>query len=429
MGLGLPLYGQYAGPAILSRGEAPSGMVQPQVSFRPFLEVSGTYSTGLATVAVNETGQLANAASIGTALIWGVSGTHTWRRDQIGLDYRGSVMHYARRTYYDSINQSLLLGYTHQFSRHIKLSLRQAAGSQSRDNGLSGLQATVPFDPTNSYLPKTDFFDNRTTYLSTQGDLIIQKTARLSFLAGGDFFANRRRSAALQGLTAQGARGDAQYRLTRRTTVGANYNYYRYAYTGVAGTTDIHSINGTYAVGITRGLEFSTSAGFVRAESKFIQTTAVDPVVAAILGISSSPQIVHSIFSRPNVMARLARTMRAGVLFVAAANRVVPGNGLFLTSYSTSVSGGYAYTGLRRWSFSAQAMRDSSLSFTTVEGRYGSTSAAATMSRQFWGSMHVVLSYSARKYGSSDFTGYRRTVQEGRFGLGFTPGDIPLRLW
>src|ERR1035437_10553014 len=32
----MPLFAQYAGPAILSRGEAPSALAQPQIDFRPF---------------------------------------------------------------------------------------------------------------------------------------------------------------------------------------------------------------------------------------------------------------------------------------------------------------------------------------------------------------------------------------------------------
>src|SRR4051812_665230 len=89
-GFAVPLLGQYGGPAILARGEAPAAMATPAISFRPFAEVTGTYDSGLAAVqAVNSAGQLANLASFGVSVAWGISGSHSWRRTRVGLDYRG----------------------------------------------------------------------------------------------------------------------------------------------------------------------------------------------------------------------------------------------------------------------------------------------------------------------------------------------------
>jgi hypothetical protein len=45
------------------------------------------------------------------------------------------------------------------------------------------------------------------------------------------------------------------------------------------------------------------------------------------------------------------------------------------------------------------------------------------------GSMHAVLSFSARKYQSPDFSLYNRLIYSARLGFGFTPGNIPLRMW
>ena len=42
------VFAQSVGPAILTRGEAPAAMTAPQVSFQPFVEIGGTYDTGLA---------------------------------------------------------------------------------------------------------------------------------------------------------------------------------------------------------------------------------------------------------------------------------------------------------------------------------------------------------------------------------------------
>jgi hypothetical protein len=124
----MPIFAQYAGPAILSRGEAPAAMASPQIDFRPFVEFAGVYDTGLSGVAVNSQGQLGNEASEGLEVTAGISGVHSWRHTKIGLDYRGSVRRYTQATSYDSTDQSLMLGIVQQFSRHVALTLNESAG-------------------------------------------------------------------------------------------------------------------------------------------------------------------------------------------------------------------------------------------------------------------------------------------------------------
>lgn len=83
--LSLPALAQYAGPAILSRDEAPAAMEAPQVSFRPYFDVNAVYDTGLAGVFVTDAqGDLANAASTGVAVAGGVSGSHNWKHTKLG---------------------------------------------------------------------------------------------------------------------------------------------------------------------------------------------------------------------------------------------------------------------------------------------------------------------------------------------------------
>src|SRR5437764_9141377 len=99
VGFAVPLLGQYGGPAILARGGAPAAMSTPAISFRPFVEVAGLYDSGLAAVqVVNSAGELANLASFGVSLTWGISGTHSWRHTKVGLDYRGTYDHYTQQT-------------------------------------------------------------------------------------------------------------------------------------------------------------------------------------------------------------------------------------------------------------------------------------------------------------------------------------------
>jgi hypothetical protein len=429
-GLALPVFAQYAGPAILSRGEAPAAMSAPEIKFRPFVELTGGYETGLSGVAVTDAqGTLPNVSSYELALSWGVSGSHNWKHTKLGLDYRGSLSHYGQHGTYDSIAQSFLLGITQQISRHISLSLSEGAGVFQRAFGLGSLSQTVPFDPSQTYIPTADFFDNRTYYISSQADLKIQVSPRLSFDLGGDNFLTRYRAKGLIGTTGLGARGDAQYRLSRRSTIGVGYNFQHFSYGRDFGAADVHSIAGSFSRALAAKTEFSASVGASRVEQKFIQQVNVDPIIAALLGVATTTEIAHFISWTPTGSVRLAKSFREGVAYIGAGRVVVPGNGLFITSYTDSVSAGYSYTGVRRWSLSALASYDRAKSVGTFVGHYSDASAGFSASRQIARSVHLVFGYDVRRYSSPDFRNYNRPIQEGHFGIGFTPGDVPLRIW
>ncbi len=419
-----------AGPAVLSRGETPAAEISaPQVDFRPFAQISGVYNKGLTGVTVNSRGEPVGDNSFGVELTGGVSGVHSWKHTVLGVDYRGSLYHYANANYYDGTDQTLLFSISQQLSRHTSFSLRQTAGTFTRNFGLLGLNQTVLFDPSLSYIPIGNYFDNRTFYLSSQADYRIQKTARLSFDLGGDWFLNRRRSSALYGVTGTSARGDTEYRLTRRTTIGAEYSYTHYKYHGVLSGTDIHSVVGNYSVRLTPRIEFSAYGGVMRSEITYLQNVAIDPIIALLIGRSLGTQVVHRIDWVPNVSGRLSRSFSRGIASFSAGRSVTPGNGLFLTSTITTLSGGYNYTGFRGWTVDAQAGYQRARSLGNVIGNYGSTSGGVTFARRLTAMLHLVCEFQVRRYQSSDFTNYGRTVYTAQAGLGFTPGDFPLRVW
>jgi hypothetical protein len=420
---------QFAGPALLTRGEAPGAASAPTIEFQPFIEVGAIYSNGLAGVILSDSGELANSASGGVRLAFGISGRHRWRRTDVGLNYRGSMSHYFRQTFYDSVDHSLLLGVKHTVSRHIDLQLSQSAGMFSRDFGLLGIPQTALFDPSRAYTPTTDYFDNRTFYLSSAATLVVQKTSRLSFSLGGVGMLNRRRSQALRGVNGVSASGDVQYRASRRSTIGGNYQYQRFSYTNFIGTADVHGLSFTYATALSPRVEFSGYGGASHTEIKSLTTTPTDPVIAALLGVTESMQIVHYLSWTPTFGARIARRIPQGMLHLSAGRSINPGNGLFGTSATLNVGGGYAYTGLRRWSASVQASYSYAEALAGLAGNYNSLSAGVRLSRKLISALHLMGNYSLRQYASPTFARYRRVVNEVNVGIGFTPGEIPLRIW
>jgi hypothetical protein len=175
-----PLFAQYGGPAILARGQSPAAMSASQIDFRPFLTLNGSYDEGLNGVSVDSKGALVNDSSYGVSVGFGVSGFHSWKHTRIGLDYSGGFSHYVR-SYYDGFSgQTLNLSISHQMSRHAMVSFNNSAGLYGSNHVAPSLPQTVEFDPTTANVPTNDFFDNRTINLSSQANLTLQRSTRLS---------------------------------------------------------------------------------------------------------------------------------------------------------------------------------------------------------------------------------------------------------
>ena len=209
----------------------------------------------------------------------------------------------------------------------------------------------------------------------------------------------------------------------------ANYTYTHFHFTGIFSSTDMHGGVGTFAMQLTRRLEFSGYGGFMRVETKFLQNVPVDPAVAAIIGITEGTEVSYSVRYIPNLSARLSESFSRGVLYIAGGHTVTPGNGLFLTSSITNISAGYTYTGLRRWSFNAQAAYNDGESIGNVVGNYKDVIGGVTVSRKITRAVHTLGAFTVRKYESGSFSLYNRAIYDVRVGIGFAPGDIPLRIW
>jgi hypothetical protein len=291
------------------------------------------------------------------------------------------------------------------------------------------LPPTVEFDPATTYTPTNDFFDNRTISLSTQVSLTIQKSTRLSYSLGGDGFLTRRRSSSLYGASGIGAHGDVMYRLSRRSTFGAVFQYIRYSFTGISGGTDMYTVAASYSRSFTPTVQMSVTGGISKYENVFVEIVPIDPAIAAVIGISSAQRVTYVKNYMPNVGFRLSKVVPRGTLFATVSNSLNPGNGLFLTSTSFNAGVGYSYSGFRLWSLSAGANYNTSTSWGNVYGQYGSYSATLSASRQIVKMTHGVLSVFLRKYDSGDFQNYNKWSYGVNLGVSFTPGDIPVRLW
>jgi len=436
--LGSPVMAQYAAPAILSRGEAPGTMSATGNELRYSLTLSADYTNGLlSTLTTAAQPTLPDRAAFGGGVVIGLNGMHNWEHTQFGLDYSGSFKNYTEATRNSGRSQGLAMSLTHQFSPHVVFSLRESAGIFTRFlPATASLNSAVAFDPSQSYIPGEEFGDERTIFSSTQANLIVQQTSRLSFDLGTTYFINNRKSSTLYGTYGQSETGDLQYRLSPHVTVGAGYDFVHYGYSRAFGGAYVHG--GTFSASwrVNQTTELSIYGGPSRVESSFLKNVPFDPAVLAILcppgfpcDLGAGTVISHNVEWVPTFGARLSRSFERGVVNFSAGEAVTPGNGLFLTSKSITATAGYGYTGLRDWSANISANYASSDSLGSVAGRYGQWGGQFRLSRRITGSVSVVSSFTALQYDSGAYAGYNRLIYTASIGLGFSSGERPVRLF
>lgn len=428
-----PAEAEYGGPAILSRGGAPSiARGGETVRLRPFLTLNGVYDSGLGNTIINPQGNVPYSDLYGVNATFGVTGAHAWKNSILDLDYRGTLRHYNVNTYYDGMDNSLMLGYKQKLTSRTSFELAENATRYQRAFSLplagyynTGFEA---YDPSFAGLTTNDLFDTPATMMMTTGRLTHQLSARLSVGVSGSGLFIRRRSQALVGTNGYTARGDIAYRLSRYQTISVNYDFNHYDFQNMYGQADVHGAALGYSVRIGRHWEMALNGGAMRAESIRNAQVQLDPVVAAILGRAVGFAKFHGIVYLPQYGAHLTRTFRRASASAGYNRTVLPGNGVYtITSYESGTLG-YSYTGFRRLSLQAGASYTRYSALSQGLGRYRSYSGGGGFTYRLARSLSVIGRIDGRRY-QVQSSSLNRIYCRASFGLGWAPGDYPLALW
>ena len=163
-------------------------------------------------------------------------------------------------------------------------------------------------------------------------------------------------------------------------------------------------------------------------ESLGLQSFAVDPVIAAIIGRPTVIGVFHTMQYVPSFQATLGRVFRRSSLSFGYSAGVSPGNGVYLTSRANSGTISYSHTASQRWNVGLSGGYSSYSSLSQSIGKYQSYNAGGGFTCKLTGWLHLVGRYDARRYtvGPSAF---RRLNHRVTVGIAFSPGDLPLSLW
>jgi hypothetical protein len=359
--------GDYIGPAVLTRSYTLSRpMVSRQIRWKISLGYNRSIEWGQVPVAatpaagnssdVTPPTSLASVTTQSGAISWGIDGRHLWRHDQIGLNYQGNSSSYKSTTSLSGTNQMLNLDYSHAFSRRLSVQFVESLVTLSQNYTLENPALPPGSSVANINLatsPALQIFDSVRQSSST-ASLTYQKSARTSLNLSISNFMVDRTGYNLIGSTGHQAGMDINYRLTRKTTVGAYYAYTSYRYSHDVSDSNAHGLGAIFSYAIDRRTQIRLRAGASQLETLGYAIVTLPPDLARFLGQAST--VVDSYSSRwlSDISAEFVRDLqRSRSLSIAYARGLSPGNGLILASIQETMSAGYSARVLRRIPVSA----------------------------------------------------------------------------
>ena len=414
------------GPGVLSRSFTTTPLENQQLRFKPYLSISGIADNGL--ISPSSTGKITNSQNYGVDVGFGITGRRIYKRDTFELEFTGDVFAYTPSSALDGGNYLLLANYQHEFNKKMSLAFTENAALYSNNYSLPNATPDLSLGGAGQLVtPNTQLFDNTTLSLSTGVDLIIQQTNRLSIDLGGSGFLVHRDSSILYGTEGGQARADVSYRITRHATLGSYYGFTDYQFSHSFGGSQTNTVGAEFSDQFTKSLQLRLRVGGSRVVTVGTQTIILDPVIAALLGETSGAFAIHRTNYVPDLTAQLTKAFRFGTASLEFLENVTPGNGVVLTSRHILASGHYAYTGIRRWSFSASASRDVLSTLGVLIGSYSSYIGHVGVGRTITRGFQANLVGEYRHYDLSQVSFLRNAY---RVSLGFTwsPGERPVKL-
>jgi hypothetical protein len=422
---------EYTGPAVLSRSYSINQQLVPeQVKWQEGLGISAVYDTGLIKP-VNANGTEGSPASLtGTMLNWSFGGRHYYRHDMISVNYSGNYSRYSGLGAYNGLNQTIGVAYSHVLSRRLKLNL-SGTGAIWSENSVLENQPVGPDSIANVDLaisPNIQIYDVGAKQFSSQAELTFQQTSRLSYSIGTSYFGIEQDSTALLGMSGQQFRGDVNYRLTSRMTIGTYYSFNRYFYSQGVGNSATNTAGATWSYAFNRTTQLRFRGGFSQVESVGLEQVQINPAIAALLGENNGVIDNYLTYKTTDFSAQFVKDFHGGrtTASLAYARGISPGNGVFQTSQQESMSASVTTRVFRTYTFTAAVGRDTLVAVGQALGKYESEYGRLALGRTY--RRGVGLNFSA-EYRYFDIDSYGFVRNQLRISSGVTWGSGTGRLW
>jgi hypothetical protein len=380
-------------------------------------------ATGFFDGVFDTTQQAVNAPNTGGAgfdVGGAISSSKTFRDSALSLSYRGEYRDYGPSFGGTGTNQSLNFAYTKRMGLRWTLLFHTNAGITSYGTTNYSFNGDTALN---------NPFSLSTRYLASGVTLAYRQTQRLTYTISGDFFLNRYTYPGATGATGGIFSGSARYMLTPRTSLAATYSHDQIWYQLGAGTSQIDGafISGTHRFGRDWDVELSGGASHVHTEGLFRQPAQLVVDGQTITVIELIPYNTTKVV--PTVRGAITKRIGQYTLRGAASRGVNPGNGTYLTSSSTMISG-YVSRNFGRLSTLTVAGGYTTLESIakTITQGYSQDTFTVHYSRVLFPHISTNVNYSYYRYGSLlGFSG--RSDNRFTFGVAFSTKSVPMTLF
>ncbi len=361
---------------------------------------------------------------------FGAYGNHQWRHALLGLDYAGNLYHYANNSTFDGSTHNLSLGVTYQQSRRVFYEMRLVGGTSSLGYGAPGFYGGVPVTGTTDVVngPSTQLFDTRIYYVEPSMDMSFIQSSRTIYTFGGDGYFVRRSASGLASLNGYNLHGTLRHRISKTTSFGVTYEHIHYDFPPAFGQSDINTAELSYNTALGRRWTFQVAGGVFQSEVQGVKQVALNPVVAALLGVGFGQQAFYTENYYPSGTIGLTGKYKTSSITFSAAEQAVPGNGVYLTSRQQTGGISYSYTGIRKFNFGLSGAYYRLQSVGQGIQPYANFSGGVGLTYALTHAVHLIARADSR-YQTIDVIGYNRTGYRASLGIGFSPGNVPLSLW
>jgi hypothetical protein len=433
--------GGFGGPAILGRG-AGAGTGQrggADLGINFYAGVLGTYDSGLTGLQLDAQGNPINSALKGIDATVGVAGSKRLRRGNFGINYNAHYRQYTggfiagvRRDGFNNFNgtdQSVSIFTSRTLTKRSSVSSNITGLTTNRGFGNLGMLPGLFQNQTNFFSPTGEIFDNRIYFASGTGEYNYQKTARLSFGASGTGMITRRTSGLLFGVNASFANGNVAYRLSRRQTISAGYQFLNFNFTRSFGDTYGHGVFVGHSIQIGRRAQLANQVGMMQIESLGLRTVSVDPFIAALIGISTTSEVFYSKSWLPTINSTFNyRVNRLHSFDLNASHGAGPGNGVINTARMTTAGAGYAYSGIRDLGLSVNGFYNRMSSMIGANQIFSMFQLSASANRRISSSLFATVNAGQRKFLSSATNNFRRNSLFVSAGITWSPREVPVSI-
>jgi hypothetical protein len=425
-------FGGFGGPSVFGGGNA-AGLQRAgaDVSMRFFAGVNGIYDSGLTGFRLDSNGNFPGFAAKGVELLGGVYGSKNFRRALLSLSYQGSYRQYTIENGFNGLDQSLALGYRKQLNARSTFNMDVNAGTTNRLFGLQGLNGSINQLNALALNPVNELFDNRIYFGAGSLGYSYQRTARSSITLFGSGNLVRRTGNVLFGLNGASAGAAYNFRLDRRQTLSIGYNYFFFNYTRNFGDANGHGAQLTYSTSFGRRITVQAQGGVNRMELLTLRNVAVDPVIAALIGIFNTSEVSYSILYLPTGNANItARLSKSNTLAFSGGLFVIPGNGVIGTSRNTNVGGSYTYSGLRRVNVGGGVFYNRTSTLNGPIANFTSVQTSFNASSRLRSDLFLTFTAGTRNFLNAPTlnSNFNRNAVFLNVGLAWSPGEIPLAI-